>query len=157
MSDKTELRMTSLSKVQRPCTLTVSDISDDRKDLNTSTVGASLVGARCECQTFVGAHKGCPYSNAASNKYKNILTKENKTGWREVDFLTESLSPSPTPLKKKGGLWREDSEKNDLIDNSTRNKCKISLSTGISSTCQLNLFGTDKSVCIRCRAVRVIA
>ena len=30
-----------------------------------------------------------------------LLTKENKTGWKEVDFLTEALSPSPTPLKKR--------------------------------------------------------
>lgn len=29
-------------------------------------------------------------------------------GWKEVDFLTEALSPSPTPLKKKGGSRRED-------------------------------------------------
>lgn len=35
-------------------------------------------------------------------------------GWKEVDFLTEALSPSPTPLKKKGGSQRED---NHLIWN----------------------------------------
>ena len=43
---------------------------------------------------------GCPMNN--------LLTKENKTGWKEVYFLTEALFPSPTPLKKKGGSRRED-------------------------------------------------
>ena len=28
---------------------------------------------------------------------------ELKTGWKDIDFLTEALFPSPTPLKKKGG------------------------------------------------------
>ena len=76
-------------------------------------------------------------------------------GWKEVNFLAEALSSSQTPLKRKEVNGAK-IVKNDLIDNSTENKCKTTLLTGISSTCQLNLFGTDKSVCIRCRAVRVI-
>ena len=87
---------------------------------------------------------GCPMNN--------LLTKENKTGWKEVYFLTEALSPSPTPLKKKGGSRREDSEKNDLIDHFARNKCKTTLSTCIPSTCQLNQTGTGK---IRCKTPRL--
>ena len=99
MNDSTFLinREHRVAKIQKLCgtdglchfsDIVLNNSSDDRKDLKTSTVGA------IPC--------GCPMNN--------LLTKENKTGWKEAYFLTEALSPSPTPhKKKKGGSRRKGS------------------------------------------------